>query len=88
MKKTSLKVFINDKCGGASAVANKTKLSARAIYKWAEKGSLPRTEFSGETSYSQDLSDLSGSSVDEIKEMFKPQPQPQPKGNQPCATNL
>lgn len=75
MQETKLKVFIDEKCGGVKAVANKTNLTSRAIYKWATKGSLPRTEFSNETFYSENLSDLSGVSVEEIKEMFKPQPQ-------------
>jgi len=77
MQQTPLKVFIDDECGGVLAVADKTSLSVRAIYKWAKKGSLPRTEFTSETSYSKNLSDLSGVSVEEIKNRFKPQPQPQ-----------
>ena len=75
MQETKLKVFIDEKCGGVKTVANKTNLTSRAIYKWATKSSLPRTEFSNETFYSENLSDLSGVSVEEIKEMFKPQPQ-------------
>lgn len=75
MQQTKLKVFIDEKCGGVKTVADKTNLTSRAIYKWATKGSLPRTEFSNETFYSENLSDLSGVSVEEIKEMFKPQPQ-------------
>ena len=72
--KPNLKLFINEKCGGVKAVAEKTKLTSRAVYKWVSKGSLPRTEFSDETNYAQGLSDLSGIPVDEIKEQFKPQP--------------
>lgn len=75
MQETQLKVFIDNKCGGVPAVSEKTGLSVRAIYKWAKKGSLPRTEFSGETSYTNDLFDLSGIPAGDIKEMFKPQPQ-------------
>ena len=75
MQQTKLKVFIDEECGGVKTVADKTNLTSRAIYKWATKGSLPRTEFSNETFYSESLSDLSGVSVEEIKEMFKPQPQ-------------
>lgn len=74
MQETPLKIFINTECGGVSTVAKKTNLTARAIYKWTAKGSLPRTEFSDETSYSQDLSDLSGVPASEIKDKFKPQP--------------
>lgn len=75
MQETQLKVFIDKNCGGVKAVADKTNLTSRAVYKWATKGSLPRTEFSDETNYAEDLSELSGLSANEIKEMFKPQPQ-------------
>jgi len=75
MQETQLKVFIDKKCGGVKAVADKTNLTSRAVYKWATKGSLPRTEFSDETNYAEDLSELSGFSAEDIKEMFKPQPQ-------------
>lgn len=78
MQQTPLKLFIDNNCGGVPAVAEKTSLSVRAIYKWAKKGSLPRTEFTSETNYSQNLSELSGTSVDEIKERFKPKPQIEP----------
>ena len=77
MQETSLKIFIDEECGGVKAVADKTNLTSRAVYKWATKGSLPRTEFTNETSYSKDLSDLSGASADSIKEMFRPQTQPE-----------
>lgn len=79
MQETQLKVFIDESCGGVKAVADKTKLTSRAVYKWATKGSLPRTEFSDETNYAEDLSELSGISVDEIKDRFKPQSQQQPE---------
>lgn len=77
MQETNLKIFIDEKCGGVKAVADKTNLTSRAVYKWATKGCLPRTEFSDETSYAEDLSELSGISTDEIKHMFKPQAQNQ-----------
>ncbi|MDO5769304.1 MAG: hypothetical protein Q4P13_07350 [Psychrobacter sp.] len=72
MLKLSLKDFINKKCGGVAVVAKRVKLSERAIYKWTSSGSLPRTEYSDETNYSKELSDMSGVSVSEIKESFKP----------------
>jgi len=75
MQETQLKVFIDKNCGGVKAVADKTNLTSRAVYKWATKGCLPRTEFSDETNYAEDLSELSGFSAEEIKEMFKPQSQ-------------
>ena len=74
MLEQSLRDFINEKCGGVSAVAKKVNLSERAIYKWASNGSLPRTEYSDETKYSESLSDISGIPVDEIKNSFKPLP--------------
>ena len=77
MQETKLKIFIGKSCGGVKAVADKTNLTSRAVYKWATKGSLPRTEFSNETNYAEDLSELSGISADEIKDRFKPQPQQQ-----------
>ena len=77
MQETKLKIFIDKSCGGVKAVADKTNLTSRAVYKWATKGSLPRTEFSNETNYAEDLSELSGISADEIKDRFKPQPHQQ-----------
>ena len=77
MQETPLKIFLDEKCGGVKAVADKTNLTSRAVYKWATKGSLPRTEFSGETNYSKDLSEMSEVPEEEIKDMFKPQPQPE-----------
>lgn len=72
MLEQTLKDFINKECGGVPAVAKRVHLSERSIYKWATNGSLPRTEYSDETHYSKALSDISGVSVDEIKESFKP----------------
>jgi len=74
MLEQSLKDFINKECGGVAAVAKEVNLSERAIYKWTSSGSLPRTEYSDETKYSNALSIISGVSVDEIKESFKPRP--------------
>ena len=34
-----------------SVVADVCGLTPKAIYKWLERGSLPRTEFTGETEY-------------------------------------
>jgi predicted DNA-binding transcriptional regulator AlpA len=41
-------------------VASACGVSARAIYKWIDRGSLPRTDFTGETSYAQKISNVSG----------------------------
>jgi len=70
----SLIDFINSDCGGVPNVSEKLGISTRAVYKWTANGSLPRTEYSDETSYSDILSELSGETVTAIKDSFKPQP--------------
>lgn len=72
MKNITLQDFIKNKCGGVTCVAQAVNITNRAIYKWIDKGSLPRTEFSGETNYSHHLAELSGFTENQIKEMFKP----------------
>lgn len=69
---TDLHTFIKDKCGGVSNLASEIGITPRSIYKWIEKKSLPRTEFSEETRYSKTLSKLSGFTETEIKNHFKP----------------
>ena len=69
----SLKSFIDEKCGGVPAVAKKVLLTERSVYKWTSNGSLPRTEYSNETTYSKVLSEMSGMSEKEIKDSFRPQ---------------
>ena len=44
---------------GARQVASKCEVSIRAVYKWCEKGVLPRTDFTGETRYAEIISELS-----------------------------
>ena len=73
MLEQSLRDFINKECGGVVAVAREVNLSERAVYKWISNDSLPRTEYSDETKYSEVLSKLSGKSVKQIKESFRPQ---------------
>lgn len=70
----SLKAFIDERCGGVAAVAGELALTERSIYKWAANGSLPRTEYSDETKYSEVLSKMSGVPEKEIKNSFRPQP--------------
>lgn len=50
----SLKIAIN-LAGGPSAVAKETKVSTRAVHKWLQKNSLPRTDYTGETAYSASI---------------------------------
>lgn len=54
---STLKQAIED-AGGAAAVAASCGVSARAIYKWAASGSLPRTEYTGETDYADRIARL------------------------------
>lgn len=39
-----------------SVVAEVCGLTPKAVYKWLEKGGLPRTEFTDETDYAKNLS--------------------------------
>ncbi|WHL26248.1 hypothetical protein [Pseudomonas juntendi] len=48
----SLKKAI-DAAGGVAAVAQACEKSPRAVYKWLSAGRLPRTDYTGETSYAQ-----------------------------------
>ena len=43
-----------------SVVAEVCGLTPKAVYKWLERGSLPRTEFTGETEYAEKISRVSG----------------------------
>lgn len=44
-----------EKAGSAKAVADKLKLTSTAILKWEKRGKLPRTEWTGETNYAEQL---------------------------------
>ena len=44
---------------GAQKISEKCNVSVRAVYKWCEKGVLPRTEFTGETNYAEQIEKLS-----------------------------
>ena len=50
----SLKYIIDSL--GAAKVADLCGISVRAVYKWRASNSLPRTEYTGETRYSEILS--------------------------------
>lgn len=43
--------------GGPKRAAEICSISVRAVYKWLAKGSLPRTEYTGETKYAGLLSE-------------------------------
>lgn len=43
-----------------SVVAEVCGLTPKAVYKWLEKGGLPRTEFTDETDYAKKISRASG----------------------------
>lgn len=45
--------------GGVSSVASGIHITERAIYKWLTKGRLPRSEYTGESLYSQKIAELS-----------------------------
>lgn len=44
---------------GIQRVAEKCNVSTRAVYKWVNKGVLPRTDFTGETRYAEIIAELS-----------------------------
>lgn len=55
---SALKEIINS-VGGVALAAGLCGVSQRAIYKWLNAGSLPRTEYTGETNYASRLADAS-----------------------------
>ena len=59
---------------GAAKVADLCGISVRAVYKWRTSNSLPRTEYTGETRYSEILSqDLENViSAEEIRNFSNP----------------
>ncbi|AQZ96571.1 hypothetical protein BVH74_18245 [Halopseudomonas phragmitis] len=48
------------KAGGVSAAAGICGVSPRAVYKWLAADALPRTEYTGETSYAAVLAKAAG----------------------------
>ncbi|ARG36204.1 MULTISPECIES: hypothetical protein [Gammaproteobacteria] len=54
---STIKEVIND-AGGVCSVAFAVQLSERSIYKWIEKNCLPRSEYTGESNYSNLIAKL------------------------------
>ena len=74
---TSLEDAI-DKSGGAGAVAGMCGFtSPRAVYKWIANGSLPRTEYTGETDYADRMAKASKGAftAKQLRDQFRPQAQ-------------
>ncbi|GIB64809.1 Cro/Cl family transcriptional regulator [Vibrio cholerae] len=44
---------------GAQKISEVCQVSVRAVYKWCERGVLPRTDYTGETQYAEKIADLS-----------------------------
>lgn len=59
-----LKESIDKIPGKVPVVAEACGVSPRAVYKWLKTGRLPRTDYTGETSYAKTISDLSGGTVE------------------------
>ena len=52
-----------DAAGGPESVGKVCGISARAVYKWIERGRMPRTEYSGETEYCALIEEATGGRV-------------------------
>ncbi|MBT11859.1 MAG: hypothetical protein CMI02_07480 [Oceanospirillaceae bacterium] len=52
------------RAGGAPAVAKACGKTPRAIYKWLANGTLPRTDFTGETNYADVMAELSSAGAE------------------------
>jgi hypothetical protein len=64
--------------GGVARIAEATGVSHRAVGKWQERGKLPRTEFSEETTYAKTISELpvkDGAFRFSAEELLRPTPQ-------------
>lgn len=57
-----LKQSIDKIPGKVPAAAIACGVSVRAVYKWIDRGMLPRTEYTGETNYAERLADAAGGS--------------------------
>ncbi|WP_213115299.1 DNA-binding protein [Cobetia sp. MC34] len=63
-----------EQAGGVGAVSKACGVSIRAVYKWIERGCLPRTEYTGETSHAEAIAGLSPAvfEASEIRDHFMP----------------
>lgn len=62
-----------EKAGGVEASAKACGVSPRALYKWASRNALPRTEYTGETRYAEALAELvDGVTPGDIRKAFSP----------------
>jgi len=49
--------------GGLQAVGDLLHVSPQAVHKWLKKGRLPRTEWTGETTYAEQMSAAANGAV-------------------------
>ena len=63
-----------EQAGGVEAVSKACGVSIRAVYKWVEKGCLPRTEYTGETCHAEAIAEISPAGCDaaNIRALFTP----------------
>lgn len=59
----TLRKAINETPGKTSGVASICGVSVRAVYKWIQSGRLPRTDYTGETSYASKIAEASEGNI-------------------------
>ncbi|MEC5321496.1 Cro/Cl family transcriptional regulator [Brenneria populi subsp. brevivirga] len=69
-----------------SVVASACGLTPKAVYKWIHRGSLPRTEFTGETCYAKKIASVSNGKYTELEiKTLKKANSDEPKINESAA---
>lgn len=65
-----------DTIGGVKAAAIAINKSERAVYKWLCNGALPRSEYTGETNYSEILARISAGAftAKQLRDVARPLP--------------